>query len=81
MPGSSGMLAVSVLACRFVGTTAEGHDTAEGPFNVLPLVLLLQVGLSDKLTSLAGELSGGQRRKLSVAIAFLGNPAGAWRHI
>jgi hypothetical protein len=41
------------------------------------LLLLLQVGLSDKLRSLAGELSGGQRRKLSVAIAFLGNPAGA----
>ncbi|WIA08739.1 hypothetical protein OEZ85_008162 [Tetradesmus obliquus] len=34
-----------------------------------------EVGLSDKLQSLAGELSGGQRRKLSVAIAFLGNPA------
>ncbi|KAF6260985.1 hypothetical protein COO60DRAFT_831207 [Scenedesmus sp. NREL 46B-D3] len=34
-----------------------------------------EVGLSDKLHSLAGELSGGQRRKLSVAIAFLGNPA------
>jgi hypothetical protein len=38
------------------------------------------VGLSDKLRSLAGELSGGQRRKLSVAIAFLGSPAGATRH-
>jgi hypothetical protein len=38
------------------------------------------VGLSDKLRSLAGELSGGQRRKLSVAIAFLGDPAGALQH-
>eukprot|EP00878_Enallax_costatus_P019215 GHUV01020268.1.p1 GENE.GHUV01020268.1~~GHUV01020268.1.p1 ORF type:complete len:1409 (+),score=442.81 GHUV01020268.1:441-4229(+) len=34
-----------------------------------------EVGLSDKLSSLASELSGGQRRKLSVAIAFLGSPA------
>ncbi|EFJ47839.1 hypothetical protein VOLCADRAFT_60977, partial [Volvox carteri f. nagariensis] len=34
-----------------------------------------KVGLTSKLHSLAGELSGGQRRKLSVAIAFLGNPA------
>lgn len=34
-----------------------------------------QVGLSDKLDCLASELSGGQRRKLSVAIAFLGDPA------
>ena len=32
-------------------------------------------GLSEKLATRAGELSGGQRRKLSVAIAFLGNPA------
>jgi ATP-binding cassette subfamily A (ABC1) protein 1/ATP-binding cassette subfamily A (ABC1) protein 3 len=45
------------------------------------LLLLLQVGLSDKLQSLAGELSGGQRRKLSVAIAFLGNPAGVRRDV
>jgi ABC-type multidrug transport system ATPase subunit len=40
------------------------------------LLLLLQVGLSDKLPCLAGELSGGQRRKLSVAVAFLGDPKG-----
>ncbi|KXZ53111.1 hypothetical protein GPECTOR_7g1001 [Gonium pectorale] len=33
------------------------------------------VGLSAKLSSAAGELSGGQRRKLSVAIAFMGDPA------
>jgi ABC-type Na+ transport system ATPase subunit NatA len=32
-------------------------------------------GLEDKLDTRAGELSGGQRRKLSVAIAFLGNPS------
>lgn len=34
-----------------------------------------EVGLSDKLDSPAGELSGGQRRKLSVALAFVGDPA------
>ncbi|BDA45751.1 probable ATP-binding cassette sub-family A member 3 [Coccomyxa sp. Obi] len=33
------------------------------------------VGLEEKLDSRAEELSGGQRRKLSVAIAFLGNPS------
>lgn len=32
-------------------------------------------GLGEKLDMPAGELSGGQRRKLSVAIAFLGSPA------
>ena len=32
-------------------------------------------GLADKLDTQAGNLSGGQRRKLSVAIAFLGSPA------
>eukprot|EP00967_Tisochrysis_lutea_P115196 scaffold184360_cov20-Tisochrysis_lutea.AAC.1 len=34
-----------------------------------------QVGLAAKLDSQAGDLSGGQKRKLSVAIAFLGDPA------
>lgn len=32
-------------------------------------------GLADKLDARASDLSGGQRRKLSVAIAFLGSPA------
>ena len=32
-------------------------------------------GLHGKLDTPAGDLSGGQRRKLSVAIAFLGSPA------
>lgn len=32
------------------------------------------VGLSEKLDAQAGTLSGGQKRKLSVAIAFIGNP-------
>lgn len=32
-------------------------------------------GLQDKLEARAGDLSGGQRRKLSVAIAFMGSPA------
>lgn len=35
----------------------------------------VHAGLQDKLDARAGDLSGGQRRKLSVAIAFLGSPA------
>jgi ATP-binding cassette subfamily A (ABC1) protein 1/ATP-binding cassette subfamily A (ABC1) protein 3 len=35
-----------------------------------------EVGLAEKLGAAAGELSGGQRRKLSVALAFVGDPAG-----
>ena len=34
-----------------------------------------EVGVRDKLGSPAGDLSGGQRRKLSVALAFVGDPA------
>lgn len=37
--------------------------------------ILVNAGLTSKLDCLAGELSGGQRRKLSVGIAFMGNPA------
>jgi ABC-type methionine transport system ATPase subunit len=36
---------------------------------------LRRAGLEEKLDSRAEELSGGQRRKLSVAIAFLGDPS------
>ena len=35
----------------------------------------LSAGLSEKLDDAAADLSGGQRRKLSVALAFLGSPA------
>ena len=41
----------------------------------LPLTELWLTGLQGKLDTAAGDLSGGQRRKLSVAIAFLGSPA------
>lgn len=33
-----------------------------------------EVNLGDKLDELASNLSGGQRRKLSLAIAFIGSP-------
>lgn len=33
-----------------------------------------EVGLADKMSCPAGELSGGEARKLSVAIAFMGRP-------
>eukprot|EP00887_Chlorella_sp_A99_P005937 scaffold29.g5937.t1 len=33
-----------------------------------------EVGLAEKLAAPAGQLSGGQRRKLSVALAFVGSP-------
>ena len=35
----------------------------------------MTVGLAEKLRVAAGDLSGGQRRKLSVAIAFMGCPS------
>ena len=37
--------------------------------------MCIGIGLDGKLDTPAGDLSGGQRRKLSVAIAFLGSPA------
>ena len=35
---------------------------------------LAEFGLSDKIDSNAGDLSGGQKRKLQVALAFVGDP-------
>jgi ABC-type multidrug transport system ATPase subunit len=37
--------------------------------------VLAEVGLSEKATAAAGTLSGGQRRKLSLALAFVGGPS------
>merc|ERR1719310_834121 len=36
--------------------------------------LLIEVHLANKMNARASELSGGMKRKLSVAIAFVGNP-------
>jgi ABC-type multidrug transport system ATPase subunit len=41
-------------------------------WNSYTLQLAIEVGLGDKLNSAACTLSGGQRRKLSVAIALIG---------
>ncbi|KAG2483446.1 hypothetical protein HYH03_017700 [Edaphochlamys debaryana] len=51
----------------------KGYDPADVP--AAAEAAAASVGLGPKLQAAAGELSGGQRRKLSVAIAFLGNPA------
>lgn len=54
---------------------ASQHPTVSFNNPTLPVnPLLPQVGLLEQWHSMAGELSGGQRRKLSVAIAFLGSP-------
>jgi ATP-binding cassette subfamily A (ABC1) protein 5 len=36
--------------------------------------ILSEIDLSDKADELAGSLSGGQKRKLSVGIALIGDP-------
>jgi ABC-type branched-subunit amino acid transport system ATPase component len=41
---------------------------------VAALAFAVAAGLEEKLDTMAWELSGGQRRKLSVAIAFMGSP-------
>ena len=45
-----------------------------GGYGLLTGFLAIMAGLDGKLDTPAGNLSGGQRRKLSVAIAFLGSP-------
>jgi ATP-binding cassette subfamily A (ABC1) protein 3 len=52
---------------RFFATLKENFDEAEID------EMLAIIGLSDKKHSLARTLSGGMKRKLSVAIAFIGN--------
>ena len=37
-------------------------------------VILGEIDLGDKADELAGSLSGGQKRKLSVGIALIGDP-------
>jgi ABC-type transporter Mla maintaining outer membrane lipid asymmetry ATPase subunit MlaF len=46
-----------------------------GHYRIFASVHVNCAGLADKLQTRASELSGGMRRKLSVAIAFLGSPA------
>ena len=39
---------------------------------------MVEVALSEKLDYPTGKLSGGQKRKLSLAIAFIGRPTVAF---
>lgn len=58
---AQGVLVPELRVCKRV--SASSRLPARGP------------GLGDKQAARAGELSGGQRRKLSVALAFLGEPS------
>ncbi|CAM5482644.1 MULTISPECIES: ABC transporter ATP-binding protein [Streptomyces] len=50
-----------------------GRDGYPGPYEVAEL--LARVGLSDKAETKAGALSGGQRRRLDVAVGIVGRPS------
>ncbi|GHI46163.1 ABC transporter ATP-binding protein [Streptomyces albidoflavus] len=49
-----------------------GRDGYPGPYEVAEL--LARVGLSDKAETRVGALSGGQRRRLDVAVGIVGRP-------
>lgn len=58
---------LTVLEC--LRLYAGYYPHARAPEEVLEMV-----GLSDKAGSMAGKLSGGQRRRLDVGLALVGNP-------
>ena len=51
----------------------RGVPRAKAP--AMALEMLAAVGMRDKAGAAAGTLSGGQKRKLSLAVAFVGGPA------
>jgi ATP-binding cassette subfamily A (ABC1) protein 3 len=65
----------------FSDLTVEEHLTMFASFKGTPRgeikaeveKMIQSVGLTEKRQAYAGTLSGGQKRKLSVAIAFIGN--------
>ncbi|KAK9828547.1 hypothetical protein WJX72_000707 [[Myrmecia] bisecta] len=64
---------VSVVEHLQLYAAIKGYDAKDALATAVAAAC--DVGLEEKLQTAAGELSGGQRRKLSVAIAFLGSPA------
>lgn len=65
------------LLMQAVPGEAPASSTAAAPFSgdAHLEAAAAEVGLASQLQSLASQLSGGQRRKLSVALALLGSPA------
>ena len=54
---------------------AQFRGVAKAKAPAMALEMLAAVGMRDMATAAAGTLSGGQKRKLSLAIAFIGGPA------
>ena len=74
-------LVVVPASCCLPACTAPS-STSYAPFTAcradrgaVAAAAAAEVGLQEKVDSPAGDLSGGQRRKLSVALAFVGDPA------
>jgi ABC-type branched-subunit amino acid transport system ATPase component len=65
---------MAVDSCALVFTVGRRLRVSIVCLNLL-LMGHFYPGLEEKLDTMAGDLSGGQRRKLSVAIAFLGRPS------
>jgi ABC-2 type transport system ATP-binding protein len=63
--GETGELTVSELVRHFAGFYPRPRD---------PEAVIEMVGLSAKRTARAGSLSGGQRRRLDVALGIVGDP-------
>ncbi|KAI8611915.1 hypothetical protein BC830DRAFT_1083718 [Chytriomyces sp. MP71] len=62
------------ITVQYIGDYAA-NGTSHDALSAYIDALLSDVGLDDKADSRAGTLSGGQKRKLSLAIALLGSPS------
>lgn len=81
-PGSTtpGTLSMTTLSKDLESVTSADISIPDSPVSDTesndPLLNLLnEVGLGTKASSQAGTLSGGQKRKLSLAMAFVGDPS------